>query len=169
MSAIVKSSTPFIHKDILLKALEFLGVKYTLKPPSSLYLSSDHEEIITERVDFYGNQKFVYQNGRYVFEHDSSADNLFYEWRRENMKKYLTVSSFLSAVEKEYNRIINEILEELKRKQEEEEKRRLEEERKAFIENQKQAIIKKAKEEGYTIEEKKVGNKIKLILRRNIY
>lgn len=42
MSADVKTVTPFIDKECLLKALDKLDVKYTIK----------QNEIITERVDY---------------------------------------------------------------------------------------------------------------------
>ena len=49
------------------------------------------------------------------------------------------------------------------------EKKRIEKERLAYIEKQKQLIIQKAQAEGYSVQERKVNNKIKLILRRNTY
>lgn len=170
MSAVVKTITPFIDKECLLKALDKLEVKYSIK----------ENEIITERVDYYNNQKFVFQNGRYKFQHDSSANRENYPWRNLNMKEWKTVSSFLKAVEKEYNQIYAEKLAELKRlKQEalaeqerirlEQERKRLEEERKAFVEKQKQAIIEKAKAKGYSVKEKMVKNKVKLILVKHTY
>lgn len=170
MSAVVKTITPFIIKEILLQALDCLGVEYTL----------EGNNIVTERVDFYGNQKFVLINGRYQFQHDSSANRINYPWRKLNFKDFKTVSSFLKAVEKEYNRIYAEKLAELERiRQEqlaeqerirlEEEMKRIEQERIAYVEKQKQTIIQKAKEQGYSVQEKKVNNKIKLILRRNTY
>ncbi|MCC5945689.1 MAG: hypothetical protein JJT94_12200 [Bernardetiaceae bacterium] len=170
MSAVVKTTTPFINKEMLLQALDCLDFKYTIKG----------NEIVTERVDYYGNQKFVLTNGRYQFLHDSSANRTVYPWRNLNIKEFKTVSNFLVAVEKEYNRIYAEKLAELERiRQEqlaeqerirlEEEMKRIEQERIAYVEKQKQAIIQKAKEQGYSIQEKKVNNKVKLVLTRNTY
>ena len=170
MSAVVKTATPFIDRECLLKALDKLEVKYTIK----------QNDIITERVDYYDYQKFVYLNGRYKFQHDSSANRQNYHWRNLNVKKWKTVSSFLQAVEKEYNNFYAEKLAEIERKRQEalaeaekkrleEEAKRLEEERKAFIEKQKKAIIEKAKAKGYSVKEKKVGKKIKLVLVRHTY
>lgn len=170
MSAVVKTVTPFIDRECLLKALDKLDVKYTIKG----------KEIITERVDYYNNQKFILQNGHYKFQHDSSANRQNYPWRNLNVKEWKTVSSFLQAVETEYNKFYAEKLAEIERKRQEalakaerkrleEEARRLEEERKAFVEKQKQAIIEKAKAKGYSIKEKKVGKKVKLVLVRHTY
>ncbi len=170
MSAVVKTVTPFINKEILLEALDCLEFKYTIRT----------NEIITERVDYYGNQKFVFINGRYQFQHDSSANRINYPWRNLNVKNLKTVNDFLQTVEKEYNRIYKEKLAELERiRQEqlaeqerirlEEEARRIEEERKAFVEQQKKNIIEKAKAKGYSVKEKKVGKKIKLVLVRQTY
>lgn len=170
MSAVVKTITPFINKEMLLQALDCLDFKYTIKG----------NEILTERVDYYGNQKFVFTNGRYQFFHDSSANRTVYPWRNLNVKDFKTVSSFLEALEKEYNRIYAKKLAELERIRQEQlaeqerirlekEMKQIEQERIAYLEKQKQTIIQKAKEQGYSIQEKKVNNKIKLILHRNTY
>ncbi len=170
MSAVVKTVTPFIDKECLLKALDKLDVKYTIK----------QNEIVTERVDYYSNQKFVYQNGHYKFQHDSSANRQNYPWRNLNVKEWKTVSGFLEVVEKEYNQVYAEKIAELERLRQEalaeqerirleKEIKRIEEERKAFVEKQKQAIIEKAKAKGYSVKEKKVNNKVKLILVRHTY
>ncbi|MBN2890941.1 MAG: hypothetical protein JXL97_03665 [Bacteroidales bacterium] len=176
MSAVVKTITPFINKEMLLQALDCLNFKYTI------YVN----EIVTERVDFYGNQKFVFLNGRYNFVHDSSSNDGAsyminrYPWGNIDKQEYKGVSTFLQSVEKEYNRIYAEKLAELERiRQEqlaeqerirlEEEMKRIEQERIAYVEKQKQTIIQKAKEQGYSVQEKKVNNKIKLILHRNTY
>jgi len=170
MSAVVKTVTPFIDKECLLKALDKLEVKYTIK----------QNEIVTERVDYYNNQSFIFYNGRYQFQHDSSANRQNYPWRNLNVKEWKTVSDFLQAVETEYNKFYAEKLAEVERKYQqalekaekqrlEAEAKRLEAERKAFVEKQKKAIIEKAKAKGYSIKEKKVGNKIKLVLVRHTY
>ena len=164
MSAVVKTVTPFIDRECLLQALNKMGVKYTIK----------QNEIITERIDYQGNQKFMYQGGRYKFQYDS------YQEIKKNYKQFQTVEKFLNVVEAEYNKFYSkklaalerkyqQALEEAERKRLEEEARRLEEERKAFVEKQKQAIIEKAKAKGYSIKEKKVGKKVKLVLVRHTY
>lgn len=159
MSAVVKTITPFINQEFLLKALDAIGCKYTLQG----------NEIVTERVDYYGNQKFVFVNGRFVLQHDSSANQEQYFWRNLNFKEYKTVSSFLEAVEEKYRFFYNQKMEELEKQRQEEERIRLENERKAFVEKQKQAIIAKAKEKGYSVKEENVKGKIKLVLVRNTY
>lgn len=187
MSAVVKTITPFIDKECLLKSLQDINCKYILQ----------NEKIITERTDYYGHQLFVFQNGKYQFQHDSSANFEQYDGiygYRKNSGEYKTVNAFLSAVEKAYQRIYKEKLAELERqrleaerkrqeqlieqerlrleaeaKRIEEEKRRLEQERKAFVESQKKAIIAKAKQKGYAIQETYVKNKVKLVLVKNTY
>lgn len=159
MSAVVKTITPFINQELLLQALDAVGCKYTIQG----------NEIITERVDYYGNQKFVFINGRYQFQHDSSANRQFYPWRNINVKELRTVSSFLEAVEAQYHYFYEKKMEELEKQRREEERIRLENERKAFVEKQKQTIIAKAKEKGYTVKEEKVKGKVKLVLVRNTY
>ena len=161
MSAVVKTITPFLNLELLLKSLDGIGCKYTV--------DIECNEIITERVDFYGNQKFVLTGGRYVLQHDSSANREQYPWRNLNVKEYKTVSSFLEAIEVKYHFFYNTKMVELEKQRQEEERIQLEKERQAFVESQKENIIAKAKENGYSIQEEKVKGKIKLILVRNTY
>ncbi len=166
MSAVVKTITPFINKEMLMKALDFVGCKYTINGNS----------IITERIDSSGNQTFILINGRYQIQHYNHES--FLQFSENKTRKPLNL--FLQDVEREYNRIYAEKLAELERiRQEqlaeqerirlEEEMKRIEQERIAYVEKQKQTIIQKAKEQGYSVQEKKVNNKIKLILHRNTY
>ena len=149
MSAVVKTVTPFTQRDLLLEALDELGVVYQEKGNA----------IMTERVDDYGAQRFIYEQGAYRFQHDSSP------WRKLNFNKWKTVSAFLGAVEKVYH----QAYERLQQRMAAEERRRLEEERKRFVEQQKQAVIQRAKEQGYNIKEIRKGNKIQLQLVRTTY
>jgi hypothetical protein len=166
MSSVVKTITPFLDKELLLQALDAVGCKYTLRG----------NEILTDRVDYRGNQKFVWNNSRYSFWHDSH-ENM---WHNINTKEYKTVSGFLASVEKAYNTIYQKKLEEFERlrlealaeaerKRLEEERLRLERERQEYVEKQRSTIIAKAKEKGYSVREEKVKDKIKLVLVRNTY
>ena len=149
MSAVVKTVTPFTQRDLLLEALDELGVVY----------QEQGNAIMTERVDDYGAQRFIYEQGAYRFQHDSSP------WRQLNFKKWKTVSTFLSAVETAYH----QAYERLQQRLAEEERRRLEEERQRFVEQQKQTVIQRAKEQGYNVKETRKGNKIQLQLVRTTY
>jgi len=190
MSSFVKTATPFINRELLLKALDAVGCRYQIQGST----------ILTDRQDYYGAQKFILQNGRYVFVHEEHAQH--YPWGNINMQQYKSSRSFIAAVGKEYNSIYAKQLEELERKrlaaiaeaerlhkeqlaeQErlrliaiaeetrkrvEEEKQRLERERKEFVEKQRAAIVAKAKEQGYDIQETRVDNKIKLVLVQTTY
>lgn len=161
MSVIVKTITPFLNLELLLQALDAIDCKYTINQQA--------KEIVTERVDYYGNQKFVFAGARYVLQHDSSANREQYTWRNLNMKEYKTVSSFLEAVETKYQFFYNKKIEELEKERQEAQRILLEKERQAFVESQRENIIAKAKEKGYSIQEEKVKGKIKLILVRNTY
>jgi hypothetical protein len=155
MSAIVKTITPFIDKQLLLLAMEGLGLRYSLQG----------EDIVTERVDYYGAQKFVWSQGQYLFQHDSSATQQVYHWRNLNVKEYKTVGSFLEAVEKQYVLHYNRQLEEAEQARQDE----LERQRKAFVQQQKETIVAKAKEQGYEVREKIVGQKIQLVMVKHNY
>jgi hypothetical protein len=154
MSAIVKTATPFLNKELLLQALENIGCKYTLQG----------NDILTDRKDYYGIQKFSLSNGRYVFLHDRDST-----LRNINNQQYKSVSEFLQAVGEEYEKLYQKKLEELERQRLEEEQKRLEQERLAYIENVTNQITQKAKEEGYTIKKEKVKDKVKIVLTRNTY
>jgi len=149
MSAVVKTVTPFTQRDLLLEALNELSIEYHEKGNA----------IMTEREDYYGAQCFIYEQGAYRFQHDSSP------WRQLNFKEWKTVSAFLSAVEKSYH----QAYERLQQRLAEEERRRLEEERKRFVEQQKQTVIQRAKKQGYNIKEIRKGHKIQLQLVRTTY
>ena len=164
MSSVVKTVTPFINREILLKALAAVGCKYTVQG----------DIILTDRYDYNGVQKFQFGKGRYMYVHDSD------HWGNIDTSKYKTVSSFLQAVGAEYNAIYRKRLEELEykrlaaiaeeeRKKAEEEKLRLERERKEYVEKQRSTIVAKAKEQGYDVRETTVNNNIKLVLVRTTY
>ena len=161
MSAVVKTITPFLNLKLLLQALDAIDCKYTVNLQGS--------EIVTERMDYYGNQKFIFSDSRYILQHDSSANTEQYPWRNLNVKEYKTVSSFLSAIESKYQLLYNKKIEDLEKLRQEEDLVRLENERKAYVEQQRENIIARAKEKGYSIQEEKVKGKIKLILVRNTY
>jgi len=154
MSAIVKSMvTPFLNREILLQALENIGCKFSL----------DREEIIIYNVR--NVQSFSFSNSRYVLKHTDWG----IPWGNINNQEYKSVSEFLQAVGKEYDKLYQKKLEELERQRLEEEQKRLEQERLAYIENVTNQITQKAKEEGYTIKKEKVKNKVKIVLTRNTY
>lgn len=174
MSHISKTITPFIDKDILCQALIESGCAITI----------NDNEIITDRKDYYGFQKFSLLNNRYVFMHDSSADVFIYgphyPWGNIDSKEFKTVSNFLTDIETRYNAIYKQRLEEIEKARQEaiaeaerqrleQERIRMEEERKAFVEKQKKAIIEKAKAKGYSVKETMTNNKIKLVLVRHTY
>jgi hypothetical protein len=169
MSSVVKTVTPFINKALLLEALDAVGCAYSVIG----------NEIVTDRIDARGNQKFVLLNGRYAFMHYSHADSA-YSWNQLNVKEINTIGGFLKTVEQQYNAIYQqklvelerrrlEALAETERKRLEEEALRLERERREYVEKQKAAIIAKAKEKGYSVREEQVKGKVKLVLVRNIY
>lgn len=157
MSAVVKTITPFINQTILCQALDELGVKYSIQ----------NQDIVTDRVDYYGNQKFVLINGRYQFQHDS--DSLNYAWRNRNLKETKTVTQFLETVEKQYSSCYQRKMQELEELRLEEERQKMEQERIAFVEKQKNTVLAKAKELGYTVKEEYVKGKVKLVLVKHTY
>lgn len=160
MSAIVKTTTPFIELELLLQALDALDVKHT---------QAADGRIITERQDHYGNQAFILEGGRYKFIHDSSANREHYSFRQANWKNWKSVDAFILALEKEYTRCFDDRAAELVRLQHEEELRKIEEARQKYVESVKVKILENAKSQGYAVKEKKVGGKVQLVLVKHTY
>ena len=158
MSSVIKTNTMFVDEECLIKAIEANGTKVT---------SHNGTSIITNRVDYYGAEKFVLENGRYVFMHDSTADRLGnrYPWNRNSLKDWKNVSEWLSDVNESYNREYGLKLERLA----EEERRREEERLRKLVEDRRDQIKAKAKEEGYYIKETEEEGKIRLVLTRISY
>jgi hypothetical protein len=117
MSSRVKTRTPFLNKAVLLQALDAIGCKYT----------EQWGKILTQRTDWFGNQRFILQDGRYFFQHDERQFGL----KNIGTAGHEAVHSFLGAVEKEYNRIIARMEEEARKA--ERERERLEQEYKAAL------------------------------------
>lgn len=157
MSAVVKTITPFLDLELLLQSLEAIGCNYLVQ----------NNEVLTDRIDYRGRQKFVLRNGRYIFENDSHAD--IFLWKKMNLNDQRTVSGFLGALEEKYHFFYNLRMEELEKKRQDEERIRLENQRKAFVESQIENIVSKAKEKGYSVQQEKVKGKVKLVLVRNTY
>jgi hypothetical protein len=188
MSSVVKTRTPFLNKQLLAQALEAIGCAYTV----------EGNNIITNRVDYRGKQRFIFHNDKYLFQHEDGD----YGLRQHSSERHKPTHSFLADVEKTYNAIYKRHVEELEqkrlaaiaeaerlhkeriaeqerlrllakaeeeRKQAEAEKLRLEQERKEYVIKQKAAIIERAKEQGYDIRETTVGNNIKLVLVQTTY
>ena len=147
MSAVIKTVTPFIDLDCLCKALTAVGCGFRIQG----------NKLITDRQDVrLGFQEFQKDNyGRYVLFAYSHTDR--------------NQADFIRLVEKQYNVIYQNKLEEVERLRLEEEKMRLEQERLTFIDKQKTTIIERAKEQGYSIKEENIKGKIKLVLVRNTY
>lgn len=158
MSSVIKTNTMFVDEECLIKAIEANGTKVT---------EHGNGYIVTNRVDYYGAEKFVLENGRYVFMHDSTADEMGnrYPWNRNSLKNWKNVSEWLEDVGRTYNdeRILKmERLAEEERRREEERLRRL-------VEERRDQIKAKAKEEGYYIKETEEAGTIRLVLTRVTY
>lgn len=157
MSAVVKTVTPFFDKECLLQALDKLDFSYN-QTLNSIKLN---------------DKEFIYRNGYYTLDLYSSNYKAI-KW--SDYKK----NTFLENIEKEYNDFYTLKINELERKKQEElaeqerikvelELKRIKAEKKAFVEKQKNEIIAKAKSKGYSVKEKVVNKKVKLILVRHTY
>lgn len=163
MSAIVKMVTPFMEQELLVNALHALGVQYTLM------LKNQAQTIVTDRVDYRGNQLFVWDGTRFIFQYDSDANRTNSLWGIAQQKNWKPVAQFLEEVEKEYKHQYTLKMQRLEEERLEEERRRMEEARIAYVEKQTAEVKARAEKMGYKVTEKKVGNKTQLVLIKNTY
>lgn len=147
MSCVVKTATPFIDANILCKALESMGHRCSISG----------NIIVTDIKD--------YMLGHQEFRRDSNGRFSLYAYSHTDRNK----ADFILKLDGVYQIKYQEYLDELERQRQEEERIRMENERKAFVEKQRTSVIEKAKKLGYTVQEKKVDNKIKLVLVRHTY
>jgi hypothetical protein len=167
MSAVIKTLTPFTEQDVLIEALEELGVSTQVYDK---VLNVSHGgglfdgDILTDRSDYYGVQHFRLINGVYQLRHDSSEMN-GRVIDRSLAKGYTKVSQFLNHLESEYKKSYQRKLERVA----EEERQRLERERLALIEVRRKSAIEKAEAQGYRVKEQRKNGKIQLVLTRTVY
>jgi glycosidase len=151
MSAVIKTTTPFVIEAALFKALETLKSEPQLVSSEVLRCISQRNEIqtgdiLTNRSDYNGRQFFRQQGERWVLLHDSDE----YSGRVVSQltdRRYTSVNRFLA----------------------EQERIRLEEERRARVENTRQQAIAKAKAQGYSVKESRTASgQIQLVLTRTV-
>ncbi|MGR5069406.1 MULTISPECIES: hypothetical protein [Vibrio] len=167
MSAVIKTTTPFVMEEILFQALESIGAE-PVKINQQNIAQTHHSgglvigDILTNRSDYYGRQHFRQENGKWLLRHDSSEMN----GRVENLNNshYKPVRNFLHELSSCYLKYYEQHLEKVA----EQERIRLEEERKARVEATKRKAIEKAKAQGYSVKETLKGNQIQLVLVRTV-
>jgi hypothetical protein len=163
MSSIVKTVTPFLNREMLLLALDSIGCRYAIRGSDIIMLQDERQNFVWDSV--FGRFRFSYYSHNY---------------RESDFNELKATNNFLAPLEKSYNDIYRKKLEELERlrlkaeadaerKHLEEERLRLERERQEYVEKQRTHIIAKAKEKGYSVQEKKEKGKIKLVLVRTTY
>jgi hypothetical protein len=153
MSAIVQSLTPFTNKEVLLEALNSLEVG----------CREINNEILTERGDYFGNQRFVWHNNQYYFQYDSDEQAIHLQ---QNFKEWKSSDSFLKAVEERYVKLYQLKLHQLG----ESEKQKEEQKKKEYILEQEKKIQEKAKALGYKVEKRvEKDNTVQFVLvKRNL-
>lgn len=155
MSAIVTTLTPFRELHLLQEALQSLEVACKIVQNTPLTLQTD-------RVSARGFQCFVFENNQFVLRSDSHDDERL-TYSKFKDKNHLPIKAFLAQVDTAYQAAYEREQAALA----EAERQRKEAERIAFIEAQKTAIREKAKALGYSVQEKKIGTKIQLVLIRH--
>lgn len=168
MSAVIKTTTPFIVESVLFKALEIVGAEPEILTNESRRALGQRRaiagDILTNRNDYNGSQFFHKQGERWVFLHDSDE----YSGRIVSQltdRRYTPVSRFLTELSKTYDDAYQEHLENIA----EQERIRLESERKARVESTRQNAIAKAKAQGYSVKESQTATgQIQLVLTRTV-
>jgi len=169
MSAVIKTTTPFIIESVLFKALETVGAEPILVTSCVLQNTSQRNQmtlgdISTNRSDYNGRQFFRQQGERWIFLHDSDE----YSTRIVSEitdRRYTPVSRFLSELSLAYDTSYAQYLESLAKQ----ERIRIEEERKARVEATRKQAIEKAKSQGYSVKENRTSlGQIQLVLTRTV-
>ena len=168
MSAVIKTTTPFIIQSVIFKALEAIGAEpkiLTSDLTSGLRqgraLAGD---ILTNGSDYNGSQFFHKQGERWVFLHDSDEYSARIESQLSD-RKYTAVSRFLTELNHAYDIAYQDHVEAVA----EQERLRLENERKARVESTRQNAIAKAKAQGYSVKQSETATgQIQLVLTRTI-
>ena len=165
MSAVIKTTTPFVLETALYQALIKLGCEpqYVCQNNINDFIGLNNIEcgdIATNRVDYNGHQHFRKQGELWVLRHDSDQ----YNARVLGSKHYKKVAEFLSELEQEYLCEYERHLEELA----ELERKEIEEQRKARVEATRQQAIAKAQAQGYSVKEKHINGKVQLVCIRHI-
>ncbi len=136
MSCKVRSLTPFTHKVVLKRTLNKMEIAFREKGAN----------LILERKDYIGNKSFNWIGNQYEFTHDSDGYNNEWEgtkWKNDN--------AFMKDVEKNYRQIALSMGIKVSKEK---------------LDATKREIMDRAKKQGYRVKEKKVGEKIKLVLTR---
>lgn len=154
MSVVIKTLTPFTEQDVLISALENLDIKVDVV----------NGELLTNRQDYQGLQKFVWNNSIYQLQHDS------HELRGQIIghsfgKVYTKVKEFLASVNTQYQIEYSKKLERIAQV----ERDRLERERLERVELTTARAIEKARSQGYNVTETRKNGKVKLVLTRTVY
>ena len=169
MSAVIKTTTPFVIESVLVAALEMIGAEPIIVTNEQMKTSHHHGgiqlgDILTNRSDYYGPQHFRLVKDRWVLKHDSSEMNGRITTLSTASKQYKQVGEFLELIGKAYERNYQQHLKILAKQ----ERLRLEEERKKRVEAVRQQAIAKARAQGYSVKQTIIGDKVQLILRRTV-
>lgn len=168
MSAVIKTTTPFIIQSVLFKALEAIGAEPKILTSDLASGSRQGRaiigDILTNRSDYNGIQYFHKQGERWVFLHDSDEYSARIESQLSD-RKYTAVSRFLTNLSHAYDIAYQDHVEAVA----EQERIRLENERKARVENIRQNAIAKAKARGYSVKQSETATgQIQLVLTRTV-
>lgn len=168
MSAVIKTTTPFVIEEVLIEALTVVGVApQKVTPALFSQVSDDYKvkigDILTSRLDYNGIQLFRWQGARWALLHDSDESSATLGGSRYTQKQYISVARFISDVNLAYISAYEQYIAKLAEK----ERVRLEEERRARVEATRLQAIEKAKLQGYSVKESRNSKgQIQLVLTR---
>lgn len=169
MSAVIKTTTPFVLESVLFTALEASQAEPIVVTKDELSRISQRNQImvgdiLTNRNDYNGRQFFRQQGERWIFLHDSDEYRTSIQSQLAD-RRYTPVARFLSQLSQAYDAAYQVHLELIA----ENERIRLEQERKARVEAIRQQAIDRAKAQGYSVKESKtVTGQVQLVLTRTV-
>ncbi|SFG68165.1 hypothetical protein [Neptunomonas qingdaonensis] len=169
MSAVIKTTTPFVVQTVLLSALSELGYEPVLITELNLNQYRQRGgllvgDILTNRNDYWGRQYFRKVNHTFLLNHDSDEIHAQIISKQYTSKNYKPVASFLQELENEYAVQYQINLKHLAAI----EREKLEEERVARVETTRRKVIAEAKAKGYLVKEKYVNGNIQLVCTRSV-
>lgn len=169
MSAVIKTTTPFVIEEVLMQALAVVGAEPQKVTLDMLRLTQRNQlqpkDILTNRSDYNGRQLFRQQGDRWVMMHDADEYSPLVVTSQLADKRYTSVTRFLADVGSAYDVAYQPYIDMLA----EQECIILEEERRARVEATRQQAIAKAKAQGYSVKETNNSKgQIQLVLTRMV-
>ena len=170
MSCVIRTATPFIERQFLLKALDENEIECQIQGERILLIGFAYRTYFEK--DHLGKYILTHEQGTDIQVLLGKVEKSYEKAYRSYLKKFEEKQTELEkkALQAQQNQIIAQQKQlELERQKAEQEKQRIEQDRLNYLDKQKEAIKEKAREMGYEIKEVKKAKKVQLVLVRRSY